>query len=223
MLNLVNVGARIVLALALVLASGIVPTHAAPAGRGDEPVVLTGAAVPSLQGLDPTRIVAFRIAGGWMQVPVQIDERAVVDFGQIYNDLPSGFTVLTYTDAGTFTGPDSDSGFDADDELVFMAASTGLQWTGGPDPAGTVPGSLVEVRVRDPLDNAESWLYLFESDGSLDPAAGAFPIPYTFNLLSGDYTQAEVAFMVGFSDQSNFARAFKRWTGMSPGEFQSAA
>ena len=42
-------------------------------------------------------------------------------------------------------------------------------------------------------------------------------------LLSGDYTQAEVAFMVGFSDQSNFARAFKRWTGMSPGEFQNAA
>ena len=37
------------------------------------------------------------------------------------------------------------------------------------------------------------------------------------------YTQAQVAFMVGFSDQSNFARAFKRWTGMSPGEFQKAA
>lgn len=37
------------------------------------------------------------------------------------------------------------------------------------------------------------------------------------------YTQAQVAFMVGFSDQSNFGRAFKRWTGMSPGEFQKAA
>ena len=29
--------------------------------------------------------------------------------------------------------------------------------------------------------------------------------------------------MVGFSDQSNFARAFKRWTGMSPGQFQKSA
>lgn len=42
-------------------------------------------------------------------------------------------------------------------------------------------------------------------------------------LRNGDYTQAEIAFMVGFSDQSNFARAFKRWTGMSPGQFQKAA
>jgi AraC-like DNA-binding protein len=42
-------------------------------------------------------------------------------------------------------------------------------------------------------------------------------------LRDGDYTQAEVAFMLGFSDQSNFARAFKRWTGVSPGNFQRAA
>lgn len=42
-------------------------------------------------------------------------------------------------------------------------------------------------------------------------------------LRDGDYSQAEVAFMIGFSDQSNFARAFKRWTGMSPGQFQRAA
>ena len=39
-------------------------------------------------------------------------------------------------------------------------------------------------------------------------------------LKSGEYTQAQIAFMVGFSDQSNFSRAFKRWTGMSPGEYQ---
>jgi AraC-like DNA-binding protein len=42
-------------------------------------------------------------------------------------------------------------------------------------------------------------------------------------LADGRYSQAQVAFMVGFSDQSNFARAFKRWTGMSPGGFQKAA
>ena len=42
-------------------------------------------------------------------------------------------------------------------------------------------------------------------------------------LREGGYTQAEIAFMIGFSDQSNFARAFKRWTGMSPGQYQKAA
>jgi AraC-like DNA-binding protein len=42
-------------------------------------------------------------------------------------------------------------------------------------------------------------------------------------LRDGHYTQAEIAYMVGFSDQSNFARAFKRWTGMSPGQFQKTA
>ncbi|MEJ2172785.1 MAG: AraC family transcriptional regulator [Woeseiaceae bacterium] len=42
-------------------------------------------------------------------------------------------------------------------------------------------------------------------------------------LLDDEYSQAQIAFMVGFADQSNFARAFKRWTGMSPGEYQKAA
>lgn len=42
-------------------------------------------------------------------------------------------------------------------------------------------------------------------------------------LRSNDFSQAEIAFMLGFTDQSNFARAFKRWTGMSPGEYRKAA
>lgn len=42
-------------------------------------------------------------------------------------------------------------------------------------------------------------------------------------LRNSAYSQAEIAFMVGFADQSNFARAFKRWTGMSPGQYQKAA
>ena len=42
-------------------------------------------------------------------------------------------------------------------------------------------------------------------------------------LSDPDYTPSEVAYMLGFADQSNFGRAFKRWTGMSPGEYQKAA
>ncbi len=32
----------------------------------------------------------------------------------------------------------------------------------------------------------------------------------------------DVTFRLGFSDQSSFTRAFKRWTGISPGEFRNA-
>ena len=47
--------------------------------RGSEPIVLEGADLPGLTGTAPGRIVAFAWDGGWEQVPVQIDERAVVD------------------------------------------------------------------------------------------------------------------------------------------------
>lgn len=42
-------------------------------------------------------------------------------------------------------------------------------------------------------------------------------------LRDGRHSLAQTAFLVGFSDQSNFARAFKRWTGLSPGEFRKSA
>ena len=33
------------------------------------------------------------------------------------------------------------------------------------------------------------------------------------------YNVTEVAFMLGYSDQSTFTRAFRRWHGVSPGQF----
>ena len=34
-------------------------------------------------------------------------------------------------------------------------------------------------------------------------------------------TTSHIAFMLGFSDQSNFSRAFKRWTGKTPGQYRT--
>ena len=45
--------------------------------------------------------------------------------------------------------------------------------------------------------------------------------------LSEDYVRenklsiSQIAYMLGFSDQSNFSRAFKRWTGKTPGQYQA--
>ena len=39
-------------------------------------------------------------------------------------------------------------------------------------------------------------------------------------LRDGKYSHAQIAYLLGFSDQSNFSRAFKRWTGCGPREFQ---
>ncbi|HSN71969.1 MAG TPA: AraC family transcriptional regulator [Steroidobacteraceae bacterium] len=38
-------------------------------------------------------------------------------------------------------------------------------------------------------------------------------------LQDGRYSLAEIAFLLGFADQSNFTRAFKRWTGRTPGSY----
>ena len=35
-----------------------------------------------------------------------------------------------------------------------------------------------------------------------------------------DLSLSQIAYMLGFSDQSNFSRAFKRWTGSSPRDYQ---
>lgn len=42
-------------------------------------------------------------------------------------------------------------------------------------------------------------------------------------LAIPDHSLAEVAFLTGFSDQSAFSRAFKRWSGQTPGAFREGA
>lgn len=39
-------------------------------------------------------------------------------------------------------------------------------------------------------------------------------------LKQDDYSLAEIAHQVGYSDQANFNRAFRRWTGLPPGVFR---
>ncbi|WDG80892.1 AraC family transcriptional regulator ligand-binding domain-containing protein [Pseudomonas chlororaphis] len=41
-------------------------------------------------------------------------------------------------------------------------------------------------------------------------------------IASGKYTATDIAYMVGYSDQAHFTRAFKRWTGSLPSRYRSA-
>jgi AraC-like DNA-binding protein len=41
-------------------------------------------------------------------------------------------------------------------------------------------------------------------------------------LRDKKHSHAQIAYLLGFSDQSNFSRAFKRWTAMTPRQFQES-
>jgi len=158
--------------------------------RDRDPVVMTGAELPGLVGVAPSDVVAFRRASGaWVQIPVQVDERVVVSFGQIYGGLLASPALTTaYADAGSYTGADADPLIDADDEVVWMARDAGGHAAStAPLPAGVLADSGVEVRMTDPLTGDEGWVYLFERSGGLDPSAGADYVDYQFDLLAGSY------------------------------------
>ena len=168
-----------------------VAAQASTLDRDRDPVVMTGLDLPSFSGAPVDRIAAFRYQGGWVQIPVQVDERDIVDFRDVYNNVipwPVPILTLAYTDPTTYTGPDSDPLFDDDDELVLMAADAGDRVAYARDaPAALIAGSGLEVAISDPLDGGVGYVYLFETDGTLDPGAGASYGTYSFNLLAGPY------------------------------------
>ncbi|HEY7440475.1 MAG TPA: hypothetical protein VIC35_13850 [Acidimicrobiia bacterium] len=164
---------------------------ATPINRPSDPVVITGATTPTLQGQVPTQIVGFRADGsGWVQIPIQVDERAMLDLGLVYHGAANGVKVLAYTSNATFAGADPNKKFDADDELAFMARDTGVQATAASAPVGTVSGTGVAVHVTDPLaPGADGYVYLFvKAKGSkLQQGAGKKYVKYQFHLDSGNY------------------------------------
>src|SRR5438067_4326434 len=157
--------------------------------RPEDPVVLTGADASGLIGASPGNVVAFRYDGAWTQIPVQVDERDVKTFTTVYHGVvTSSISELFYTDPNTWTDVDSDATFDANDELAFMSQDAGGQAPAFSQPAHTQSSSGVEIHVADPLAaGQEGWVYVFRSDGSLDPSAGQSYVSYNFSLSAGDY------------------------------------
>lgn len=129
----------VLVALLALLTLAAVPTRqgAQAAGgstlnRPADPVVLTGADVPSLQGVAPGDVVGFSYNGGWQQIPVQVDQRFAQNFKTIYNNTPpptssTNITVLVYADPNTFTGADPNPNLDGDDEITLMAKDAAVR------------------------------------------------------------------------------------------------
>lgn len=182
--------------LSLVVLAGLLlltaPVHGQAVNSLDrprDPVVLRGSRLPEFQGHAPGEIVAFRYSGDWVQIPVQVDERLVLDFAEVYGRGGStGLETRAYADPDTYVGEDPDPAFDDDDELVFMAADAGDEalFAEAVHPDGVEWGSGLELRIVDPATGDEGFVYLFTAAG-LDPAAGADYVSYDFHLLSGSY------------------------------------
>lgn len=174
--------------------------------RPGDPVVLTGNALPKLVGQDPVHVVAFAWDGSkWTQVPVQVDQRDLVNPGQIYNrpaaswaKLPDGsaYKILVYTPPpaspgyktdATFTPPDSDPKVDANDEISFLAGDLGQQAPAGSNPAGVTTSTRQVASATDPLNpGSQGYVYLYASP-TLNGGAKTSGVNYTFSLDSGAY------------------------------------
>ena len=144
---------------------GAPPTPPAPFERGDvradpRAVVVTGADLGPLRGIDPGDLVATAyVDGRHRAVPVQVDERFVYDLAVVYRGMAPGDCpqrswcrdldgwVLRpgYADPDTHVGPDPDPTLDRLDEVALLAADFGDE--PGPAPPGVDPASGVEVRA----------------------------------------------------------------------------
>ncbi|MEM6783123.1 MAG: hypothetical protein AAF624_05240 [Bacteroidota bacterium] len=193
---------------------GAVPQGAAQQPGGTDvfrEVVLTGDDVPLLLGTNPDRIAAFAYDGGWAPIPVQVDERELLDLGVAFDgrdavrcddpdvdfcfeDGGTGVRVLEYTGTAatgmeTLIGPDSDPNFDADDEVVFMA-----RFAGTVAPPDTAPGradaaTRTAVRVGDD-DGFARYVYLFAVPSGAVPRSNERLVAQDVRLVNGAFPEA---------------------------------
>ena len=184
-------------ALALVAWSGFAPGRASSTvppiseGRLADPVVVSGAAVPSLRSVPIGDIVAFRWSTRWVQVPVQVDQRKMVELNTVYGqpaNTVNPVNAVVYADAKTYAGAGSGV-LGALDEIAFMARDTGAALPPAfSEPVGVVHNSGVRIRATDPLTGAAGYVFLFRRAGTtLSPGAGIRYVNYAFGLLSGAY------------------------------------
>ena len=164
--------------------------------RPADPIVMTGAALPKLHGHQPAHVVGFSWDGNaWHQIPVQVDDRDLVNPGVIYH-LPRALPHAVRHDhpvqdarlhaaaqrprpatrrspptpRPTPTPPST-----RNDEVSLPRQRHGQagRRPGAASPAGVTPPSREEVKATDPLAPAHvGYVYLFHSDTLTGGSAG---------------------------------------------------
>ena len=121
----------------------------------------------------PGDLVAFRWDGGWEQIPVQVDERDVIDLNGPTRRPPDLLRPLLqqpaerraihpeFTDSGTFVGPDSNATLDANDEIALMAFDAGGPRATPCSPTGVDPARGGGRDLR-PARRRLGYAYLFK-------------------------------------------------------------
>jgi len=152
-----------------------------------------------LENLMPEDIVGFRYENDqWMQIPIQIDEMKWVDINTIYGEGAQSSVIdntVVYADSNTYVGADSIITFDADDELVFMLKDAG-NYTDLANgiPLGTLPGTGVEISIQNEKLQSDTYVYLFQQDGSLMQHADSNYVSYNFSLDADYFTSYNILF-----------------------------
>lgn len=181
--------------------------------RDTDSIVIDGVNLPRFLQSDPAKIVLFYFDGEWKQAPVQIDERVVADFYDIYNRtrVSPGVTEEFFADEGTLTGADTDPSFDDNDQLVFMAIDSGSNRKTDSLPTGVQSSPFYEIQITDPLSpNDIGYAYLFLATEPLDQTAGKSYGEYSYQLDAGEYPDA-YNFGTGLNpEDSFFTSAFYR-------------
>ncbi len=195
----------------LVGVAGCNSRYGASLDRADDPVVLTGADVPLLEGTSPQHIVGFSWDGSaWHQIPVQVDERDLVSPGEIYHlpvaNYPKLYGTSTRLQDPRLHATGVDHGGVLVDphvhpvglqpelrqqrraELPRVRHRQGRRRGSRVTPAGVDPATRQVVTATDPLNPGHSGaVYLFHSDTLTGGSAGTTGVAYTFSLDSGAY------------------------------------
>ena len=171
---------RLLLTLSVVCLLAAEPVLAGQAKtliRFHDPLVVSTAALPGVEGRSTAEMALYRVRGNRLEeMPYQFD--ALDRSGDVEIDGRPEFTL------------------DGNDELVFMAKDTGDQ----ADATALGGAAGLEIEIDDPSDGGRGWAYLLPAT---TPAISASSSPYVYFDTEHQRASSDL-YEVDYADGSNF-------------------